>query len=66
MWRESKEWPLRLSSNIPKLKMVRISINLNTTVEGIARSGVAPFRSWFDTSPRTKNQVLRIAFNRSP
>ena len=38
MWRESKEWPLRLSSNIPKLKMVRISINLNTIVEGIVRS----------------------------
>jgi hypothetical protein len=32
----------------------------------LVKSPLAPFRSWFDTSPRTENQILTIYIIRSP
>jgi hypothetical protein len=34
--------------------------------DGLAKSPPAPFRSWCDTSPRTKNQTLMVFMIRSP
>jgi len=35
-------------------------------LDGFVNSPVMPFRSWFDTSPRTENQTLAVASKRSP
>jgi len=32
----------------------------------LAKSPLAPFRSWFDTSPRTENQTFMLLMIRSP
>jgi hypothetical protein len=34
--------------------------------DGLVKSPLAPFRSWFDTSPRTENQMVTAHPVRSP
>jgi hypothetical protein len=38
----------------------------NAKVDEFVKSQSPPFRSWFDTSPRTENQALTDAVKRSP
>jgi hypothetical protein len=38
----------------------------NLCFDGLVKSQTEHFRSWFDTSPRTENQVLGVASRRSP
>jgi hypothetical protein len=35
-------------------------------IDGFVKNQKAAFRSWFDTSPRTEDQALRITSKRSP
>jgi len=38
----------------------------DSILDGLVKSRLAPFRSWFDTSPRTEIQALTLARKRSP
>jgi len=35
-------------------------------IDGFVKSRRPAFRSWFDTSPRTENQILTVYLIRSP
>ena len=45
---------------------ILVALILSLNVDGFAKSRRTSFRSWFDTSPRTENQILTLYLIRSP